>query len=99
MPLELQEAGEMVLVEAGLCRQPQPDDYFAIKSLSRVQEIILLAIMFSAQGTVQGMLAQGILPDQVIGESFGASRQDIAWFPAAFALTTGIFFLPQLSNG
>lgn len=63
---------------------------FAIRPLSLAPEILFNIVMCSAQGTVQGALAQGILPGLAIGKSFGATASDLAWFPAAYALTTGL---------
>lgn len=41
----------------------------------------------------QASLAQSFLPDQVIGKAFGAKSTDIAWYPAAYGLTSGTFML------
>jgi MFS family permease len=42
---------------------------------------------------VQASLAQSFLPGLVIGEAFGAESADIAWYPAAYGLTSGAFML------
>lgn len=42
---------------------------------------------------VQASLAQGFLPGLLIGEAFGAESTDEAWYPAAYALTSGTFML------
>ncbi|RDW73401.1 hypothetical protein BP6252_07308 [Coleophoma cylindrospora] len=70
-------------------QQSQHND-FAIRPLALTSEILFNIVMCSAQGTVQGALAQGIIPGLAIGKSFGATASDLAWFPAAYALTTGL---------
>ena len=73
------------------CAPMERSNKFAIEALSPSKEIIFLVVMCSAQGTVLGCLAQGILPGRLIGKTFGASNDEIAWFPAAYGLTTSIF--------
>ena len=73
------------------CAPMERSNKFAIEAPSPSKEIIFLVVMCSAQGTVLGCLAQGILPGRLIGKTFGASNDEIAWFPAAYGLTTGIF--------
>ena len=63
---------------------------FAITPLSPIKEVLFNILMCSAQGTVQGSLAQALIPKQLIGKSFGASNNDVAWFPAAYGLITGV---------
>jgi hypothetical protein len=77
---------EMAFTEA---EEVARNDHFAVRPLSRIQEALFIIVVCSAQGTVLGSLAQGILPDKAIGKSFGASSEDISWFPAAYGLTTG----------
>lgn len=84
-----EQSKSMASSEETLGRQHKRNDYFSVRPLSQVQEILLNAVLFSAQGTTQSLLAQGILPDQVIGRSFGAKSEDVAWFPAAYGLTAG----------
>lgn len=69
------------------------EDIFHIGGLSLTREIALLFTICSAQGMVQASLAQSFLPDQVIGKAFGAKLTDIAWYPAAYGLTSGTFML------
>lgn len=66
---------------------------FNIGALSHTREIFMLFTICSAQGMVQASLAQGFLPGLVIGEAFGAEQADEAWYPAAYALTSGTFML------
>ncbi|KAJ5585266.1 uncharacterized protein N7459_005066 [Penicillium hispanicum] len=69
------------------------EDAFHIGSLSLTREIVMLFTICSAQGMVQASLAQSFLPGLVIGEAFGAESTDIAWYPAAYGLTSGTFML------
>jgi MFS family permease len=73
-------------------------DNFAIEPLSLSREILFIIVMCSAQGTVLGSLAQGILPGRLISKTFGASGDDIVWFPAAYGLTTGTLSISYASH-
>ena len=55
----------------------------------------MLLTICSAQAMVQAVLAQSIIPAEVIGKTFGAQEADISWYPAAYALTSGAFMLPS----
>jgi MFS family permease len=70
------------------------DDDFRNERLTLAREIIMLFTVCSAQGIVQAALAQSLLPNLLIGESFHAQSNDTAWYPAAYALTCGAFMLP-----
>lgn len=63
--------------------------------MGMAQEVVVLFTICSAQAMVQAVLAQGILPAEVIGKAFNAEETDIPWYPAAYALTSGTFMLPS----
>ena len=58
------------------------------------REVLILLTICSAQAMVQAVLAQSIIPAEVIGKTFHAQEADIPWYPAAYALTSGTFMLP-----
>ncbi|PYH99817.1 MFS general substrate transporter [Aspergillus ellipticus CBS 707.79] len=74
-------------------KKKREEGMFHIGGLSPTREILMLFTICSAQGMVQASLAQGFLPGIMIGEAFGAESTDIAWYPAAYALTSGAFML------
>lgn len=76
-----------------MLKREKKEDIFHISGLSLTREIFMLFTVCSAQGMVQASLAQSFLPGQVIGEVFGAESADIAWYPAAYGLTSGAFML------
>ena len=55
----------------------------------KVREFFMVIAIVSAQVMVQACLAQGILPGELIAQSFGESRIDSSWGPAGYALTSG----------
>lgn len=65
------------------------DGAFLVPHFTLTREITLLLTVCSAQALVQACLAQGILPDLVIGQSFGVDEANGTWGPAAYALTSG----------
>ena len=64
--------------------------HFNVAPISLKREFALVSTIFLAQVIVQSGLAQGILPDNIIGRLFGVGEDQILWFPAAYALTAGI---------
>ena len=57
------------------------------------REVMILFTLCSAQMMVQACFSQEFVPDNIIGRSFGASEADESWFPAAYALTSGMTVL------
>ena len=63
--------------------------------LSLAREILLVAVISSAQLLTQAGLGQVIAPIHVIGSSFGASTGgQLSWYAAAYSLTVGTLILP-----
>ena len=60
---------------------------------SFTREVFTLLTICLAQIVVQAVLAQGVIPLEAIGATFGAQETDVAWYPAAYALTSGTFML------
>ncbi|KAH8645629.1 major facilitator superfamily-domain-containing protein [Xylariales sp. PMI_506] len=58
-------------------------------------EIFFVWLICAAQALMLSGIAQALVPAPIIGNSFGVSRPaDLAWFSAAYALTSGTFVLP-----
>lgn len=74
--------------------QARNDNPFLIPRLAFSRELLMLVTVCSAQTLVQACLAQGILPDGVIGRGFAVGKADSTWGPAAYGLTSGAFMLP-----
>lgn len=62
---------------------------FLIKPIPLPRELLMVSTIISAQAVVQACLLQGLLPDQVIAQSFGQDSLDASWGPAGYALTSG----------
>lgn len=65
------------------------DNPFNVPKLALVQELLMVTTVCAAQAIVQACLAQSILPDIVIGQSFAVDQVDGTWGPAAYGLTSG----------
>ncbi|KAI1863485.1 uncharacterized protein JN550_009596 [Neoarthrinium moseri] len=58
-------------------------------------EILFVLIIAKAQALMLAGVSQALIPAKIIGDSFGLSKPaDLAWFSAAYALTSGTFVLP-----
>ncbi|KAK6854749.1 hypothetical protein PG995_009842 [Apiospora arundinis] len=58
-------------------------------------EILFFLLIATAQALMLSGVAQAMIPATVIGATFGlSSPADLAWFSAAYALTSGTFVLP-----
>ena len=77
----------MELTEEG--SEAWDENPFLIPRMTLSRELLLVVTVCSAQALVQACLAQGILPDGVIGRSFGVDGADSTWGPAAYGLTSG----------
>lgn len=63
--------------------------------LTLLHEIAFVFIICIAQALMLAGVSQALIPASIIGDSFGLSRPaDLAWFSAAYALTSGTFVLP-----
>lgn len=62
---------------------------FLIPRIPFSRELVMLVTICTAQALVQACLAQGMLPDAVIGQSLGVGSTGSTWGPAAYALTSG----------
>ncbi|KAK8069219.1 hypothetical protein PG994_005835 [Apiospora phragmitis] len=58
-------------------------------------EILFFLLIATAQALMLSGVAQAMIPATIIGVTFGLSQPaDLAWFSAAYALTSGTFVLP-----
>ena len=64
--------------------------------MSKTREIILLAVLCSAQLLTQAAFGQSVAPLHIIGATFTSnpSPGTLSWYPAAYSLTVGTFILP-----
>jgi MFS family permease len=65
------------------------------KPLTLLHEIAFVFVISVAQALMLAGVSQALIPATIIGQSFGLTRAvDLAWFSAAYALTSGTFVLP-----
>lgn len=59
------------------------------------KEILFLTVLCSAQLLTQSSLAMSIVPQRIIGSSFGVANDPgtLSWFSAGYSLTVGTFIL------
>ncbi|KAK8044848.1 MFS general substrate transporter [Apiospora rasikravindrae] len=58
-------------------------------------EILFFLLIATGQALMLSGVAQAMIPATIIGATFGLSQPaDLAWFSAAYALTSGTFVLP-----
>ncbi|GIJ90418.1 low affinity NH4+ transporter [Aspergillus pseudoviridinutans] len=75
--------------------QPQPFDSKVERPQSIAGEVLFVAIICSSQLLTQAGLALSIVPQHIIGQSFGIDNQpgQLSWFSAGYSLTVGTFIL------
>lgn len=63
--------------------------------LTLLHEIAFVLVICIAQSLMLAGISQALIPAGIIGSSLGLARPaDLAWFSAAYALTSGAFVLP-----
>ncbi|KAJ6134474.1 low affinity NH4+ transporter [Penicillium sp. IBT 18751x] len=75
--------------------QLQPFESHVERPQSLAGEILFIAVICSSQLLTQAGLAISIVPQHIIGRSFGIDDQpgQLSWFSAGYALTVGTFIL------
>ncbi|GIK07141.1 hypothetical protein Aspvir_002796 [Aspergillus viridinutans] len=75
--------------------QPQPFNSKVERPRSFAGEVLFLAVICSSQLLTQAGLALSIVPQHIIGRSFGIDDQpgQLSWFSAGYSLTVGTFIL------
>lgn len=73
-------------------RSPQDRPY----GFSATREVFFLAVIILAQALTMAGLSQALIPQHIIGASFPDTNQgSLAWYSAAYGLTSGSFVLPS----
>lgn len=76
-------------------RQHGEDDSKVERPKSLPGEVLFIAIICSSQLLAQAALALSIVPQHIIGRSFGIDNEPgkLSWFSSGFSLTVGTFIL------
>ncbi|KAF4760554.1 hypothetical protein HAV15_006013 [Penicillium sp. str.  len=76
-------------------RQYSEDDSKVERPKSLPSEVLFVAIICSSQLLTQAGLALSIVPQHIIGRSFGIDNQPgkLSWFSSGYSLTVGTFIL------
>ncbi|KAJ5950615.1 uncharacterized protein N7479_009028 [Penicillium vulpinum] len=76
-------------------RQYSEDDSKVERPKSLSSEVLFVAIICSSQLLTQAGLALSIVPQHIIGRSFGIDNQPgkLSWFSSGYSLTVGTFIL------
>ncbi|KAJ5942181.1 hypothetical protein N7516_002349 [Penicillium verrucosum] len=76
-------------------RQYSEDDSKIKRPKSLPREVLFVAIICSSQLLTQAGLALSIVPQHIIGRSFGIDNQPgkLSWFSSGYSLTVGTFIL------
>jgi MFS family permease len=97
MPLGSSDGRIIALSTARKVDNPEAQPFGArIKRPQSVAgEVIFVAIVVSSQLLTQACLAVSIVPQHIIGRSFGVDNQpaQLSWFSAGYSLTVGTFIL------
>jgi MFS family permease len=82
-------------LQKGLMGTPARKGHPGGPPLSFWHEVLFVLMIAAAQALMLSGVSQAMVPASIIGSSFGLTHPaDLAWFSAAYALTSGTFVLP-----